>query len=334
MSSIGYRFYAIFALALVLIIALSRRDFGPMKNAERAAAGKAPEAPTTEAAEDVRGRWWYALAPVLLMVAVTITILLITGLQGFPEDEQLSLTTLHYLLNEADPYASILYGGLSGLILAILISVLTGTLRTRAAVDAGLAGMARMFPAIVILILAWSLSDSTKALQLGQVVGETLKEQQFNAVYLPMAVFGAACLVSFATGSSWGTMGILCPVAVEVAAKLCGDLPVEQGGPLFNATVGAVLAGAIFGDHCSPISDTTVLSSLASSCTLEQHVWTQMPYAVVAAVVAVVCGNLLCNVAGKSWWTGLVVGVAALVVVVFILGRRSPEDRALSTSSG
>ena len=332
LASIGYRFYAIFALALVLIIALTRRDFGPMKRAERQAAAGTAKAVTEETGGKVQGRWWYALFPVLLMVSVTVLILLVTGWQGFPQDERLSLGTVRYLLVEADPYASILYGGLAGLTLAILISVFTGTLRTRAAVDAGLEGMARMFPAIVILILAWSLSESTKALQLGQVVSETLKEQQFNAVYLPMAVFGAACLVSFATGSSWGTMGILCPVAVQVAAKLCGDMSVEAGGPLFNATVGAVLAGAIFGDHCSPISDTTVLSSLASSCTLEQHVWTQMPYALLAALIGVAAGNVLCNVWGQPWWLGLLVGVGALLVIIMVVGRRTPE--AVTMSAG
>jgi Na+/H+ antiporter NhaC len=128
-------------------------------------------------------------------------------------------------------------------------------------------------------------------------------------------------------------MGILCPVAVEVAAKLCADLEPGQGSPLFYSTVGAVLAGAIFGDHCSPISDTTVLSSLATSCTLEQHVWTQMPYALLAAVVGVLGGHVLCNVYGQPWWLGLLVGVVALLVIVRIVGRRAPKVDAGSAES-
>ena len=325
LQSIKYRFYALFALALVLIIALTRRDFGPMKRAEREAIRGSAEIDSSETGDEVRGRWWYAFCPVLLMVAMTIVILVWPGWQGLREDSSISSGTLRHLLDKGDPYRSILYAALAGLTLAILISVATRTLRLRKGLDAGLDGMARMFPAIVILILAWSLSDSTQALELGKVVTAKLEQAAFPAVYLPMAVFGAACLVSFATGSSWGAMGILCPVAVEVAAGLCADLPTDQARPLFYSAVGAVLAGAIFGDHCSPISDTTVLSSLASSCTLEQHVWTQLPYALLAAVVSVVAGHVLCNVLGQRWWVGLLVGAVLLLLFVLVVGRRPPR---------
>ena len=325
LSSIGYRYYAIFALALVLIIALTRRDFGPMKRAEREGVGL--EAEPSEATDDVRGRWWYAFAPVLVMVGLTVAILLVPGWRAFPQDEKLSLHTMRLLLSKADPYRSILYGALAGLALALLISTATRTLRLRKAVDAGLDGMSRMFPAIVILVLAWSLSDSTQALQLGEVVTSKLEQGRFPAAYLPMAVFAAACVVSFATGTSWGTMGILCPVAVEVAAGLCAELPTEQALPLFYSAVGAVLAGSIFGDHCSPISDTTVLSSLASSCRLEEHVWTQLPYALLAAVVSALAGHILCNVLGQPWWMGLLAGLALLLLFVLVVGRR-PAPRS------
>ncbi|MHC4064025.1 MAG: Na+/H+ antiporter NhaC family protein [Planctomycetota bacterium] len=324
LSSIGYRYYAIFALALVIVIALTRRDFGPMKRAERESASGVLGADQSEATDEVRGRWWYALAPVLVMVGLTVAVLLVPGWRAFPEDQKLSLHTMRLLLSEADPYRSILYGALAGLTLALLISVASRTLRLRKAVESGLDGMCRMFPAIVILVLAWSLSDSTRALQLGEVVTAKLQGGEFPAVYLPMAVFGAACLISFATGTSWGTMGILCPVAVEVAAGLCADLPTDQALPLFYSAVGAVLAGAIFGDHCSPISDTTVLSSLASSCRLEEHVWTQLPYALLAAAASVVAGNVLCNVFGRPWWTGLLAGLVLLLAFVLIVGRRPP----------
>ncbi len=333
LASIGYRFYAIFALALVLIIALARRDFGPMKRAEREAASADRTERQAEQSDSPNGKPWYAAIPVLLLVGTTITILYLTGRAGFPEDKTLSFGTLSYLLVNADAYSSILYGAVTALVVAILIGVVTRSLPTRKAIDAALDGMNRMFPAIVILILAWSLSAATQDLQLGKVAKSILQNASFPVAFLPLAVFAAACVVSFATGSSWGTMGILCPAAVEIAAGMCGALPADQALPLFYSTVGAVLAGAIFGDHCSPISDTTVLSSIASSCKHETHVWTQIPYSLLAAAVSVGAGYVMCNIYGQPWWLCLLAGLALLVVMVLIIGRRLPNVPATAPQS-
>ncbi len=329
MASIGYRFYAILALAMVLIIALTRRDFGPMKKAERRALEQGAGAEEAPQEDGPKGAWWLAFLPVATMVTVTVIILGVTGYAGFPEEETLKASTLQYLLKDADAYGSILYGALAGLILSVLLSMATRTLSLRKAADAGLDGMTRMFPAIVILVLAWSLSQATKSLELGKVVSDHLEQASFQAAFLPMAVFGAACLVSFATGSSWGTMGILCPAAVEIAARLCAGLDDATAIPLFHSTVGAVLAGAIFGDHCSPISDTTVLSAIATDCKLEEHVWTQIPYALTAAAVSVLAGNVVCNIYGYPWWVGIAAGIAGLILIVFVVGRTSPRPTEL-----
>jgi len=251
----------------------------------------------------------------------------VPGWRRLPSNARFGLAAMRDILNAADPYRSILYGALASAVVAVLISVVTRAQRLREAVDAGTEGMARMFPAVVILILAWALSAATQALQLGQVISHELATRAFSPTYLPVAVFGSACVVSFATGTSWGTMGILCPVAVEVGARLVGDLPHEQALPLFYSTVGAVLAGAVFGDHCSPISDTTVLSALASSCKLEEHVWTQIPYAMTAAAVAVLAGHGVCNVMKQPWWMGLAAGVLLLLLFVRVVGRRPPAPK-------
>ena len=121
-------------------------------------------------------------------------------------------------------------------------------------------------------------------------------------------------------------MGILCPIAVTIAAHMGDGLGPEQMDTalqIFYASVGAVLAGAIFGDHCSPISDTTVLSSVASGCSVEEHVWTQMPYALIVAVVAMLAGNLLCAVYDQPPWVGLLAGASALLLIVLLVGRRT-----------
>jgi Na+/H+ antiporter NhaC len=145
-------------------------------------------------------------------------------------------------------------------------------------------------------------------------------------VWLPLSIFVAAAGVSFATGSSWTTMGILTPMAVQVSAAMAPQVPAEQMLPFFYASVGAVLAGSIFGDHCSPISDTTVLSSVASSCRVEEHVWTQMPYAIVAALVAMGAGNVYCLHQNQPPWVGLLIGAGVLVVIVSLFGR-APKAR-------
>ncbi len=131
-------------------------------------------------------------------------------------------------------------------------------------------------------------------------------------------------------------MGILCPITVSIVANLVGDMDPAQASTLFYASVGSVLAGSIFGDHCSPISDTTVLSSVASGCRHEEHVWTQLPYALVAALAAMGLGDVMCSVYHQPWYFGLGAGAIFLTLVVLIFGRRPkaltlppPEPSAL-----
>ena len=135
-----------------------------------------------------------------------------------------------------------------------------------------------------------------------------------------------AAAIALATGSSFTTMGLLMPLAITITySKLA---VINQAGPhhhLMIASIGAVLAGAIFGDHCSPISDTTVLSSIASGCTLEEHVWTQLPYALLTATVAMLAGDTLCSKLGLSPWLGLGIGVVLLFAVVRLLGKPVPK---------
>jgi Na+/H+ antiporter NhaC len=182
-----------------------------------------------------------------------------------------------------------------------------------------------------VLVLAWALSAASEDLHLGLVATRLLQDAHFAPQWLPLLIFLAAAGVSFATGTSWGTMSILCPVVVAVAAGLIGDLPPDTGRTLFYASVGSVLAGAVFGDHCSPISDTTVLSAAASSCSLEEHVWTQFPYAAVSALVAIAAGNVLCNLLGVSVWISLGFGVVLLAVVVRAAGRVNPPAPGSAT---
>jgi len=328
-QSIPYRFYALFAIIAVFFVALLCRDFGPMKKSETTALGGQDgdkgQARVVHDENAAQPRWWMGLLPVLTLVGVTVAILYRTGAAKAGQENLISdsmnwLERGSQILKGSDPYLSILYGAVVAAVLALLLTMVTRACSIRDAADAGLEGMTRVSAALVILVLAWALSTVTQELKLGEVVRFYLQNYGFPAVWLPLAIFVAAAVVSFATGTSWGTMGILTPVSVEVGAGLAAGTADPMS--LFLSCIGAVLAGSVFGDHCSPISDTTVLSSLATGCRHEEHVWTQMPYALVTALVAVACGNYLCDVHNQPWYYGVGAGTLALFLIFLIFGRR------------
>lgn len=327
LCSVPYRFYPILALVMVLLIGWLNRDFGPMLTAERAAGQEPDTAPHAAERSANTGRAWHAGVPVLVLVVVTLQLLVLTGAQRVLAESTSAtgLGLVREIISGGDAYNSILYGALAAIVAAVLISLAGRRLTLAQTMDSATASMARMLPTFVVLVLAWTLSDAVQALQLGDVARDLLQRAQLDPRSLPLLVFGSACVVSFATGTSWGTMGILCPAVVQIAAGLLGDMPRAEAMPLFYGAVGSVLAGAVFGDHCSPISDTTVLSALASECSLESHVWTQMPYALVTAVVSVVCGEVLCRYSGWPAWVGLLAGSALLLVILLVFGRRSEK---------
>ncbi len=336
LASIPYRFYPIFALWLVVCVALTGRDFGPMRRSEsRALIESHPDVDDAPNGGGIAGTRtkavsaWLAAFPVLVLVGLTLAILYRTGRAGAGDTTGLSAwQAAQAILRNADAYLSILYGAIGSLASASVLAMLAGACTTRGAFDGMLDGMAKMFPAIVILILAWALSQISQDLALGAVLKQHIVDTDLGinwlpiTVWLPISVFICAALVSFATGSSWTTMGIMTAAVVETSAKLAMDMPPDQAPQFFYAAVGCVLAGSIFGDHCSPISDTTVLSAVASSCRVEEHVWTQLPYAVVTAIVAMGAGIAYCMHESKPAWMGLGIGAVALFLIVVIIGRR------------
>lgn len=332
LTSIPYRFYAILALVMVLLVGWLGRDFGPMLRAERRARAEhaSGTGPSEQAA--IHGSAWYAVVPVFVLVAVTLVLLFVGGYQAVdwasfspPPDASPTFARLQAIVSNANAYDPILYAAFAATAVAVLMSVGGGVLTLRQTFDSLLESMSRLLPTIVVLVLAWTLSGTMKDLQLGDVAVNLLKSIGFDSPQLvralPVCVFLSAAVVSFATGTSWGTMGILCPAVVTIAAGLLDAHPVAEAQPIFYAAIGAVLSGAVFGDHCSPISDTTILSSLASDCALETHVWTQMPYAVVVAGVSMATGDVLCRYGNLPAWAGLAIGAAALFLILRTLGR-------------
>jgi len=325
LASIPYAFYPIFALAATLMIAVSRRDWGPMLAAERRARAGEVLAATAQPLADYESsnlapkqgapcRWWNAAIPVASVVAVTLGGFVYTGRASLLAAGE-PASNLSRIIGASDSFTVLLWASLVGLSVAIVLAVVQGILDIRQALSASVDGFKSMFMAFVVLTLAWSLgqvcTDLATADFLKAAVGPSLP-----AALLPMAVFLVAAAVSFSTGTSWGTMAILTPLAVPWA------LEAAAGDPrLLAVSVAAILGGAVFGDHCSPISDTTILSSMASGCDHVDHVRTQLPYALFAAAVAMVVGYLPDALLGVPPWLMLMIGVAVIALWTRFVAR-------------
>jgi len=334
-ATIPYRFYVLWALLLVPLIGLLGRDFGPMLTAERRQWLRGPEdEPQGSGAQSASGdparavpqRWFNAVIPILITLAVTVWLLVVTGRGSMPAggDPASVWQTLIQVFGKGDSYLSLVYGSLAGLGSAMLLGLIQKLHHVDELRAAAWSGAQLVVPALAILWLAWALSGITGKdnLGTGEYLGALL-QQRIDIRWMPTMVFVLASLVAFSTGTSWGTMGILMPIVVGATYRMLQSQTggVDPSSTLMTASIGSVLAGAIFGDHCSPISDTTVLSSQASGCNHVAHVWTQMPYALLVAGVSIVCGTLPVGF-GAPVWICLSGGSAALVVLVFVLGRR------------
>jgi Na+/H+ antiporter NhaC len=334
LHSIPYLFYPILALFFVLMIIVMRRDFGAMYHAERRSysggglirPGAMPAAdPTSENLQPPRDkphRWYNAVAPVLTVIVVALGALWTTGAAGLEPAER----TLVNVIGDADPFAALLWASFAGCAVAIAMVVFQRILSIRDALEAWIGGMQSMLPAMIILVLAWGLGGVTGDLGTGPYLASLL-EHTLPLALLPGLVFIVAALTAFSTGTSWGTMAILFPVVIPLAVAMGAGVGFAGGEhyPILLGTVSSVMAGAVFGDHSSPISDTTVLSSMASACDLVDHVRTQLPYALVVAAVALAVGELPAALEWIHPGVALVIGLVILWAILRIWGRDPAE---------
>lgn len=325
LNSIAYSFYPLLALTMVFAVVGFARDFGPMHAAETRARRNGQVAPPTTASaktaddmaevqpdDGIARSARNAVLPILVMVFGVVAGMFITG-EG---------DTLRAVVGSADPYKSLIWGSLLGSLLAIALSVGHGVLSLSTSVAAWFSGARAMLYAILILVLAWALSGVTDMLGTADYLVSLIGDRLHPGL-LPTLVFIVAAATAFSTGSSWGTMGILLPLMVPLAWALmtASGMNGVEHMPILYATVAAVMGGAVWGDHCSPISDTTILSSMASQCDHIEHVRTQLPYALSAGMIAILAGALPAGF-GVAWWICLPVGVLAVIGLVRGLGRK------------
>jgi Na+/H+ antiporter NhaC len=338
LETIPYLFYPILALVMVGLIVFTRRDFGPMHRAESRARGGGgvyregaqlmmdTEAGGLDAKEGAPHRWLNAAIPVITVVIVVVLGLYFDGRTGAGDG------SLWDIFGAADPFKTLLWGSLAGATVAMLLAVTQRILTLRESIEALLAGVKAMMVAFAILILAWSLGLVTEEVGTARYLTQILSDN-LDPRLLPALVFITAAAISFATGTSWATMAILLPLVVPLIVAMGGASPAVGGlsSTLLLGTVSAVLAGAIFGDHCSPISDTTVLSSMASACDHMDHVRTQLPYALTVAVTAVLFGYLA-TAYGLHPAVSYGLGIASLYLTLRFVGRLNTSERSTPLS--
>jgi len=328
LNSIPYSFYPFLAIFMVFLVVYTRRDFGPMYHAElRARQGGVTGQSTSPADDDTPvdeffekdGIACHAMNAVLPILTMVVTVLFGLFISGDGDN-------ITDIIGSANSFEVLMWASLLGCLMAIALSLGQRILTLDEAVHAWMAGARFMLTGLVLLVLAWAVADVAGILQtapyLISILGDSLSPSTFPAV-----IFLLAALTAFATGSSWGVMAILMPLVIPLCWAVMQGHGVADADHMYilYSSIACVMTGAVWADHCSPISDTTVLSSIATGCDHMNHVRTQLPYAMLGGVVAVLFGVLPAGY-GLPWYLLMPAGAAAMLVVHRFLGKETEQS--------
>ena len=302
LQSIPFRFYSVLALLFVVIVIVSGRDFGPMRRAEM-------EAKVIEHDEEVassrKERWYNAVLPIASVILVTILGLFYNG-GGFEG------ASIQEAFSNADASVVLIWASITGVIVASLLTKAQGILSVDEINTAFVDGVKSMVVPGMILALAWSLGSVNGDLNTARFLVDTIGTS-VPAFLIPTMMFVLPALVAFATGTSWGTNAIIMPIAIPLAFATGGQ-------SLLVPTIGAVLTGAVLGDHISPVSDTTIMSSMAAQCNHIEHVKTQLPYALTVGTVAIFFGFIPAGL-GVNPFISLALSTVTLILIMRFVGK-------------
>ena len=289
LQTIPYHFYVITCVIMVFVVIRFNLNLGLMKKYEQDAInGNDSSITQSEISnahggdiESSKGTVWDLIFPIVMLIVVTVGAMAYTGIQGSIANPNPEFNFFFNILDHIDLASSLRWGGLAALILSMAMAyrhVQNKEVTTADYAKAFISGARSMFGAIGILLLAWAICELVGALDAGGYLAALITNANIDPNFIPVVMFIVASLMAFATGTSWGSFGILLPIAGSVAAAIDINLMIP--------VMAAVLSGAIFGDHASPISDTTLLSATGSGCDLGAHFNSQLPYALLSATIA------------------------------------------------
>ncbi len=336
LNTIPYRFYPIAALFFVFLTSYMRRDFGPMYKAEyrsrttgqvfeRSEADKSANEDFIEYRTE-NARWINGAVPIGIILFGTLAGLVFTGISSL-EEQGINNYTLREIINNSDSFSSILWASFGACLVAIIMSVSQKLLKLNESVSAWTKGVQSMLFACIILVFAWSISNVTNDLHTADYLISILSDT-INPRLFPLIVFIFCAFISFSTGTSWGTMAIIMPLVIPLSFKLsvAGGYNMDDITLILIGTESSVLAGSVFGDHCSPIADTTILSSMASKCNHIDHVNTQLPYAILVGVVCMLLGDIP-TAYGMSPYISIALIFSVLFSFLWMFGKKLPIVR-------
>ena len=312
-KAIPYNFYSLLTLVFVVAIALMKFDFGPMKKYELGAAendtsklANETVSEESEVEENARGRVIDLVLPIVVLIVISVFALIYVG--GFFSADSGVKGDFIAAFGDTDATIGLPLGGLVALVLTIIYVVCRRLVSFKDAMACIPKGFIAMVPAILILTMATSLKNMTGLLGSDTFVENALANAGTLHNFLPAIIFLVACGISFATGTSWGTFGILIPIVLSVF---------PAGSELMIIGMSACLAGSVCGDHCSPISDTTIMSSAGASCEHVVHVSTQLPYAITVAAISFVCYLITGFV--QNWLITLPIGIVLMLATLLVI---------------
>ena len=304
LSTIPYNLYALLTIVMVLFLSVTGKDFGAMKQAEETASERAVSDADMEFQES-KGRVIDLILPILVLIVCAILGMAYVG--GFFEGVSFS-EAIGY-----NPTAGLSLGAFAGLITALLLYLPRKLMTPKEFVGYIVEGISNIVPPMLILILSWSLGGVCRQLiGTGVFISGFVSSVNLPLGFLPFLLFVIAALMSFSMGSSWGTFGMLIPIVTMICS-------VDNAGVYLIPALGATLAGSVYGDHCSPISDTTILASTGAECEHIRHVETQLPYATLVAVVCAV-GYLIAGFM-LTPWVSIIVSIVLLAGAIMVLSR-------------